>query len=877
MLENILHFKINTNLWPNSRNFFLAIGLLLGSFLVGCKTTKVATNQPKTQGDSTAQTKIATDTSKALPVLPLRTSKRRLYDLLHTKLELSFDWKKQHVLGKATLLLRPYFYAQDSVTLDAKGFDIHSVKLITTQNNEEFEQDLKYQYNQRKLNIRLDKTYQRQESLTLEIAYTAKPEELPQGGSDAITSDKGLYFINPTGKNPYLPTQIWTQGETEASSCWFPTIDSPNERCTQEMYITVAKKYKTLSNGELVYSRENANNTRTDYWRMDLPHAPYLFMLVVGDFAIHKDKWQGKEVSYYVDKPYLKYAKGIFGRTPEMLSFFSKKLNYPFPWNKYAQVVVHQFVSGAMENTTASVFNEGLQIDDRALLDAHWDGIIAHELFHQWFGNLVTCESWSNLTLNEAFANYAEYLWAEHKYGVDEADYLAQIELRGYLTEADSKQVPLIRYRYANREDMFDAHSYNKGGRVLHMLRKYVGDEAFWRSLNLYLTQNKYKSVETHQLRLAFEQVTGLDLRWFFEQWFFKAGHPAIRVKHRYENGKVTLTTQQVNDSSEFVYRLPLKVAIWSNNQRKVIPIEITQKNQTFSFEINAKPNAVIFDAEQQLLGLIAHKKTDAELAYQHEHEPTFKARMEVIDKLFNRKQLSPILEKVVTRALMDRFWAIRQRAIEKISIYENLQTFALIQTLLIIAQEDPKPLVRATAITCLSSLTSKNKLEYTDRIRALYESSLKAKSYAVVGAALDAMVKEKTANISEKIVKFEDYKALEIVSVVAQYFVDNNTPNKYDWFVQKIQQTFQITKHQLLQSFGVYLLSADTGTQKKGVKFLTSIIQEKNEAQAVKFLAYQSLSYLVDVEGVKDLLSKLKKDEKNPELKKMFSLIYGD
>ena len=395
--------------------------------------------------------------------------------------------------------------------------------------------------------------------------------------------------------------------------------------------------------------------------------------------------------------------------------------------------------------------------------------------------------------------------------------------------------------------------------------------------MNLYLTQNKYKSVEIHQLRLAFEQVTGLDLRWFFDQWFFKAGHPAIRVKHLYKNGKVTITTQQVNDSSKFVYRLPLKVAVWSNNQRKVIPIEITQKNQSFSFNLSTKPHAVIFDAEQQLLGLIAHKKTDAELAYQYDHEPTFKGRMEVIDKLFNRKQLSPILEQIVVHALKDKFWAIRQRAIEKIVIYENLQTNAIIQTLLKMAREDSKPLVQATAITSLSSFTSKNKLEYTDRIKALYESSLKARSYAVTGAALDAMVKEKTANISEKIVKFEDYKTLEIVSVVAQYFVDNNTPNKYDWFVKKIQQTFQITKHQLLQSFGIYLLSADAATQKKGVKFLTSIIQEKNEAQAVKFLAYQSLSYLVDVEGVKDLLSKLKKDEKNPELKKMFRLIYGD
>ncbi|OJJ14956.1 alanyl aminopeptidase [marine bacterium AO1-C] len=875
MSENTLHFKIKAPLWFTfHRNLWVWI-LVLGNLLVGCQSSKIATKQTNTLADSLNKNEIKTDSVEAAPLLPLRASNRRLYDLLHTKLAIKFDWKKQHVIGQATLLLRPYFYSQDSVVLDAKGFDIHSVKLITTKNEEEFEQDLKYQYNQRKLTIRLDKPYQRQESFTLEIDYTAKPEELPQGGSDAITSDKGLYFINPTGKTPNLPQQIWTQGETEASSCWFPTIDSPNERCTQEMYITVNKKFKTLSNGELVYSRENADNTRTDYWRMDLPHAPYLFMLAVGDFAVYKDKWKDKAVSYYVDKPFLKYAPSIFGRTPEMIGFFSKKLNYPFPWNKYAQVVVHQFVSGAMENTTASVFNEGLQIDDRALLDAHWDGIIAHELFHQWFGNLVTCESWGQLPLNEAFANYSEYLWAEHKYGVEDADYLAQIELRGYLTEADNKQVPLIRYRYAHREDMFDAHSYNKGGRVLHMLRKYVGDEAFWRSLNLYLTQNKFKSVEIGQLRQAFEQTTGEDLRWFFNQWFFHAGHPAIRVNHRYENGQVTLTTEQVNDSADFVYRLPLKVAIWSNGKRKVFPILIDKTQQEFTFRVSQKPNLVVFDAEQQLLGLIAHKKTDEELAYQYAKEPTYKARMEVLDRLFNREQLSPILEKTILKALNDPFWAIRQRAIEKIAGTNTLQTLATTNTLLKIAQSDPKTLVRASAITSLASFA--NKTNAASSLQSLYESSLKAKSYAVVGAALDALVKEKSANISEKIVKFEDYNALEVVSVVAQYYADNSTPKKYDWFVKKIQQTFQLTKHQLLQSFGIYLLGADATTQKKGAAFLNDITQNKNEAQAVKFLAYQSLSYLVDVEGVTDLLRKIKQGEKNPELKKMYGLIYND
>ena len=875
MSENTLHFQIKTHLWLTPQKRLLVYLLILASALVSCQSSKQATKKSNIATDSLKQAKIKKDTVKAPPVLPLRASKRRLHDLLHTKLEIKFDWKKQHVLGKATLLLRPYFYAQDSVVLDAKGFDIHSVKLITIKGEEEFEQVLKYRYNQRKLVIRLDKSYQRQESFTLEIDYTAKPEELPQGGSDAITSDKGLYFINADGKSPNLPQQIWTQGETEASSCWFPTLDSPNERCTQEMYITVAKKFKTLSNGELVYSRENADNTRTDYWRMDLPHAPYLFMLAVGDFAIYKDQWKGKAVHYYVDRPFLKYAKGIFGRTPEMLRFFSQKLNYPFPWNKYAQVVVHQFVSGAMENTTASVFNEGLQIDDRALLDAHWDGIIAHELFHQWFGNLVTCESWGQLPLNEAFANYSEYLWAEHKYGVDEADYLAQIELRGYLAEADNKQVPMIRYRYAHREDMFDAHSYNKGGRILHMLRKYVGDEAFWRALNVYLTQNKFKSVEIDQLRLAFEQTTGEDLRWFFNQWFFHAGHPAIRVNHRFANGQLTLTTEQVNDSSDFVYRLPLKIAVWTNGQRKLLPILISQAQQTFTFKIAQKPDLVVFDAEQQLLGLIAHKKTDEELAYQYAQAPTFKARMEVMDKLFNRERLSPLLEKTIIKAINDSFWAIRQRAIEKIASYEALQTLAMTNTLLKIAQNDPKTVVRAAAITGLAAFTNKNNAATS--LQTLYESSLNAQSYAIVGAALDALVKEKTANISEKIVKFEDYNALEVVSIVAQYYADNNVPKKYDWFAKKIRQTFQLTKHQLLQSFGIYLLGADMATQKKGAAFLNTITQEKNEAQAVKFLAYQSLSYLTEVAGVTDLLRKIKQDEKNPELKKMYGLIYND
>ena len=243
---------------------------------------------------------------------------------------------------------------------------------------------------------------------------------------------------------------------TESNSRWFPTIDSPNQKSTQEMFITVKEESKTLSNGTLIYSKSNSDHTRTDYWKMDKPHAPYLFMLAAGDFAIVEDEWNGMKVDYYVEPEYEEYAGDIFGHTPEMISYFSEVLNYPFPWDKYSQIVVRDFVSGAMENTTASVFMEDLNVDSRELIDFDWDDIIAHELFHQWFGNLVTCESWANVPLNESFATYGEYLWKNHKYGADEAGYHLYSELDTYLSEAVTKNEDVIRFDFDNDDEMFE-------------------------------------------------------------------------------------------------------------------------------------------------------------------------------------------------------------------------------------------------------------------------------------------------------------------------------------------------------------------------------------------------------------------------------------
>jgi len=424
----------------------------------------------------------------------------KINDLVHTKLKVDFNFNEKQLNGEAWVTAKPHFYATNKITLDAKAMVIHQVSLDNKK--------LDYNYDDASIVIDLPKEYKKDEEFTLYIKYTARPEKVQQKGSAAITDAKGLYFINADGSDKNKPTQIWTQGETEASSCWFPTIDSPNQKTTQEIYITVPDKFVTLSNGKLESSIKNGTN-RTDYWKMDQKHAPYLFFMGVGEYEVIKDSYKNIPVDYYVEKEYAPYAKDIFGLTPEMIGFFSDILGVEYPWNKYSQIVGRDYVSGAMENTTAVIHGEQAYQTPGQLIDENvQENTIAHEIFHHWFGNLVTTESWSNLTLNESFANYSEYLWREHKYGKLDADMHLFEDSQAYL-DGQNTDKHLVRFNYVDKEDMFDLVSYNKGGAILHMLRNYLGDEAFFLGLKTFLTENKYQAAEVHQLRLVFEKITG--------------------------------------------------------------------------------------------------------------------------------------------------------------------------------------------------------------------------------------------------------------------------------------------------------------------------------------------------------------------------------
>ena len=585
-----------------------------------------------------------------------------LTDLVHTKLEVSFNWNESQLNGRATITAKPHFYESDELVLDAKGMDILKVQMNGA--------DLNYTYNDAlKLNIDLGRTYKSTEQYTISIEYVSKPDELEMGGSSAITGDKGLYFINPKGEEKNKMPQIWTQGETQANSVWFPTIDSPNAKTTQEIYITVEDKYVTLSNGDLVSSKKNKDGTRTDYWKQDLPHAPYLFMMAIGEYSIVKDSYTKKdgskiEVNYYVEPEHKEDARGIFGETPNMIGYFSELLDLEYPWDKYNQVVVRDYVSGAMENTGAVIFGEYVYKDKEDLLDGNDQSTIAHELFHHWFGDLVTCESWANLPLNESFANYSQYLWDEYRYGMDEADYQAEMEADGYFQSASYQGYhDLIWFDHFDKEDMFDGHSYNKGGRILHMLRSYLGDEAFFKGLNNYLTANKYKAAEFHHLRLAFEEVSGEDLNWFFNQWFLGKGHLILFTDYEVTDDQTILfkVKQRQNIEDFPIYKIPTQVLIWSGDEVVVHDIVIDELEQEFELSYSGEIKNIQIDPKQDLLAKIYEEKSADEFRHQFYNSKAYKSRIVGLRRASKSNTVET--QNLLSDALDDPFWNIRIEA----------------------------------------------------------------------------------------------------------------------------------------------------------------------------------------------------------------------
>lgn len=660
-----------------------------------------------------------------------RATHTKVTELKHTRLKVNFDYQKEQMNGEEWLTASPYFYPTNELILDAKAMLIHEVAL----DNNGKRSSLKYEYKNDVLKINLDKTYQKNQDYTVYIKYTSRPNEVKQEGSMAINDAKGLYFINAQGTNPDLPTQIWTQGETESSSAWFPTIDKPNQKTTQEIYMTVPDKYVTLSNGLLKDSQKEPNGMRTDHWVMDKRHSTYLFFMGVGEYAIVKDKWKNIPVDYYIEKEYEPYAKQIYGNTPEMIEFFSKKMNYDYPWAKYAQISGRNYVSGAMENTTATLHGSDILQKPGQLIDENtWEDTIAHELFHHWFGDLVTAESWSNLTVNESFANYSEYLWNEYKYGKDQADYHLMSDVNMYIHNPGDFKKNLVRFNYDSREDVFDLVTYQKGGGILNMLRNYLGDDAFFAGMNDYLKTNEYQNAEAHQLRLSFEKVSGKDLNWFFNQWYFGSGNPKINYSSKFEPVKKQVSVT-ISQTQEQPFEFPLAIDVYDNGKPKRYNVWVNaEAKNTFSFDVSKTPDLLNINADGVLLAEITETKTPEQNLMQFTNSKEFKSRYNALTGIKDQVGKNPAAIRLLAAALKDPFFRVRIKALELMDLTNPDQMKALGAEVEKLAVNDPKTLTQAAAIAALAKTKDKKYLP-------IYEKGVNAVSNAVKANSLNALI----------------------------------------------------------------------------------------------------------------------------------------
>jgi aminopeptidase N len=786
-----------------------------------------------------------------------RGSNPRGNDIIHTKLEVNFDWKLCRMNGKATIQVKPYFYPTNMLYLNARGMDLKKVQVLDVppdsqkQNSmgtvaESASKVFSYVYENDSIKINLGRTFLANENYTVVIDYVARPNELKSaGGSNAITDDKGLYFVNPTGENPFKMPQIWTQGETQSNSVWFPTIDSPNEKMTQEIYMTVDDKYTTLSNGLLISSTKQADGTRTDYWKLDQPHSPYLAMMAVGEFKKVVDTpWNGKEISYYVDKEYEADAKGIFGDTREMIEFYSNKLGVPYAWPKYAQIVARDYVSGAMENTSATLHGDFIVYQTtREMIDSKkGNSVIAHELFHQWFGDLATCESWSNLSLNESFATYGEYLWEEYKFGRDAADYHRWQSKQGYF--ASTKEVDIIRFNYNDKEDMFDAFSYNKGGLVLHMLRKAVGDEAFFASLKNYLETNKYKSAEIHNLRLAFEETTGKDMNWFFNQWYLNKGRPKLKVTKKYNatSDTLVLTLEQQQDLKKYpLYTLPMDVDLYVAGKVDRKHIVLTDQKQNFTFAIKGVPLLVNVDAERQLIADIEYPKTTGEYVFQYFKAELYEDRLEALKELESKMVEDEVFRLFKEAAEKDKFFAIRNYAIQKLELGGTARNEDIKGELVKIYATEKNTVTRAKALGALNKLFPGH-----PEMVGLNENALSEQSYAICGEAIQGLAKGNPKLAMEKASRFENESGKDVLFPIANLYATYGGDSQIQFFHSALRY---INGFELMTFCASYVKTA------KACKNPSNAITAAKDLEVLNKGASKYIKFTTS-KGLKDLLS---------------------
>ncbi len=569
----------------------------------------------------------------------------RLADAEHVKLEVRIDFQKKKLAGHVSTRFITRVSGVSSITFDAVEMIINNVTLNGRKK-------LSFSQTFDKLSVNLGKEFQEGERFSVDVDYSCMPR-------------RGMFFNSPDKEYPKRPVQAWTQGESDESRFWFPSIDDPNEKVTSEVVATVPKNFTAISNGKLLAQKENRNGTKTFHWSQEVPHSVYLVSLVAGEFSELKTRYDGIPILYYVPKGREADAKRTFELTPDMMKFFSTRLRLKYPYPKYSQVAVADFIFGGMENTSATTLTEHALYDERAKLDYNSDELVAHELAHQWFGDLITCRDWANAWLNEGFATYFEALYHEYHLGKDEFAYKMLVEAEDYFGEDRERyRRPIVTNVYEESVELFDRHLYNKGALVLHMLRFILGDEHFWRSIRHYVQKHKMQNVTTEDLRRAIEEATGRNLEPFFDQWFRKTGYPEFKVSYEWNEGtktaKVTMSQNQATNADTPLFKLPVEIAITAGT-RKVYRVEIKEKQQAFLFPLKEAPTAVEFDPSNWILKTLDFPRPKEVLLKVLKETPSVIEKVRVAQDLAKIGTVD-IIQELKKAFFKEKFWGTQFR-----------------------------------------------------------------------------------------------------------------------------------------------------------------------------------------------------------------------
>jgi aminopeptidase N len=621
-------------------------------------------------GGSAAQVLFAPDTSQR---------RSREFDVVHYALTLSFDEAAGRVRGTTAIRLTPFLGRLDSVVLDAVDLSVSGVKRGD-------ESPLVFRNESPRLSIILDRTYAFGETLTVLIDYECVPR-------------RGLYFIRGDSTRGRPRSQIWTQGEDMDNRFWFPCYDYPNDKATSEVIATVQENYTLLSNGRLVDVKHDRNaGTKTFHWVESLPHASYLIMVAAGEYAVRRERYGNIPLTYYVYREDSAKTDLVFSATRGMMKFFESWTGVPYPWEKFAQIILDDFMWGGMENTSAVTLNASTMVDARARLEFPSEPVVAHELAHQWWGDLVTCRDWNHLWLHEGFATYFEALYEEATKGRDEFQYqMIQASFQVRSADRDQGRRPMVSH------DPRPVDLYQRGAWVLHMLRSILGDEAFQRGMRLYLRRYAYANAETDEFRLAIEDATGQNLEWFFDQWVYGEGFPQLSVDKTWEAGTrtlvLTVTQLQSPDSLRSLFRFPLQVHIVTPTEDRRTTLDVRRRAESFRIPLRENPLMVIADKGYVLLKQLTFQKSMEEYLYQLAHAEDVADRIAAAQGLAVHGDSSRACAGLVAAALGDRFWGVRQAAVGVLGgIGHGLPAEALRAVL-----ADPNSLVRNTAVAAMA------------------------------------------------------------------------------------------------------------------------------------------------------------------------------